>query len=358
MSAKSRSRRVSILALPGMSTGTPVNGLFETLTVGNMVLGGGNGSADAHFDVEIVGLEPGIFYGACGLPMQIHRGVNEVAQADIVIAASMFLPEEGWVQGRHPEIVEWLLTQHHRGADLCTACAGALLLAETGLLDGRATTTHWAFEEAFRRNFPQVRLRLDELLLVDGARGEFVMSGAANSWQDLILYMIARHVSPRAAQAVGKFLLYQWNTPNQVPFMPFSPQMDHGDAIIRAVQDHLSTSPRVDLTVEELVEKAGLSRATFNRRFVRATGLAPIDYLQRLRVDRAKALLEETSETIEEIGWQVGYDEPAAFRRVFRKLTRFSPSDYRRKFHLIDANRFAGLGANGSAHRPHAVTER
>lgn len=337
MSARSKPRRVSILALPGMSTGTPVNGLFETLAVGNMVLGGGGADAEPHFDVEIVGLEPGIFVGACGLPMQIHRGVKEVTETDIVITASMFLPEEGWVQGRHPEIVDWLLRQHHVGADLCTACAGPLMLAETGLLDGRSTTMHWAFEEIFRRNFPQVRLRLDELLLVDGARGEFVMSGAANSWQDLILYMIARHVSPRAAQAVGKFLLYQWNMPSQVPFMPFSPRVDHGDGIIRALQDHLSSRPRVNLTVEELTEKSGLARATFNRRFVRATGFAPIDYLQRLRVEKAKALLEETCETIEEIGWQAGYDEPAAFRRVFRKVTRLTPSDYRRKFRLIDA---------------------
>lgn len=345
MSTRSKPRRVSILALPGMSTGTPVNGLFETLAVGNMVLGG-SADAGAHFEVEIVGLEPGIFVGACGLPMQIHRGVDEVAQTDIVITASMFLPEEGWVQGRHPEIVEWLRRQHQAGADLCTACAGPLVLAETGLLDGRSTTMHWAFEDIFRRNFPQVRLRLDELLLVDGARGEFVMSGAANSWQDLILFMIARHVSPRAAQTVGKFLLYQWNTPSQVPFMPFSPQMDHGDGVIRAVQDHLSTNSRVDLRVEELTEMAGLARATFNRRFIRATGYSPIEYLQRLRVEKAKALLEESEETIEEIAWQAGYDEPAAFRRVFCKITRFTPSDYRRKFRLIDTARIA------NAHRP------
>lgn len=356
MSARSRPRRVSILALPGMSTGTPVNGLFETLAVGNRVLDGGNAGPGAPFDVEIVGLEPGIFVGACGLPMQIHRGVDEVAQTDIVIAASMFLPEEGWVQGRHPEIVEWLGRQHEAGADLCTACAGALLLAETGLLDGRATTTHWAFAEDFRRNFPQVRLRLDELLLVDGARGEFVMSGAANSWQDLILYLISRHVSPRAAQAVGKFLLYQWNMPGQVPFMPFSPQMDHGDGIIRAVQDHIATRPRADLTVEQLAEKASLPRATFNRRFVRATGHAPIDYLQRLRVEKAKALLEETGETIEAIGWQVGYDEPAAFRRVFRKVTRLTPSDYRRKFRLIDARRTGADDEDPSPRSPPALS--
>jgi len=339
MSSKIQPRRVSILALPNMSTGTPVNGLFETLAIGNSLLHGDGSGGAPHFKVEIVGLEHGVFASACGLPMQVHRAVADVEKTDIVIAPSMFLPEEGWMQGQHPEIITWLRRQHEAGADLCTACAGALLLAETSLLDGRATTTHWAFAETFQRNFPQVRLKLDELLVVDGPRGEFVMSGAANSWQDLILYLIARHVSPRAAQAVGKFLLYQWNTPGQVPFMPFSPEMDHGDGAIRAVQDHLLSNGRFDLTVEELAEQAGLARATFNRRFTRATGYTPVHYLQRLRVEKAKVLLEESGQAIEEIGWQVGYDEPAAFRRVFRKITRLSPSDYRRKFRLIHADR-------------------
>ena len=332
-------KRVSILALPGMSSGTPINGLFETLTLAEPILNGGRPGGAAHFHVEIVGPEPGVFPGACGLPLQVHRAVGECVRSDIVIAPSMFLSEEGWVKGRQPEAIDWLRRQHEGGADLCTACAGALVLAETGLLDGRETTTHWAFAETFRRNFPQVRLRLEELLVVDGARGEFVMSGAANSWQDLILYIIARHVSPRAAQAVGKFLLFHWNTPSQVPFMPFSPETDHGDGIIRAVQDHLHAGARLDLSVDELAESTGLARATFNRRFSRATGLAPIDYLQRLRVEKAKALLEETGRAIEDVGWQVGYEEPAAFRRIFRKVTRLTPGEYRRKFRLIRADR-------------------
>ncbi|WP_209427057.1 helix-turn-helix domain-containing protein [Pararhodobacter sp. SW119] len=344
MPATSDTKRVSILAVPTMSTGTPINGLYETLALGESILGEKRPEAPDLFQVEIVGLERGIFAGACGLPLQVHRGVAEVARTDIVIIPSMFFSEEGWVKGQQPEIVDWLQRQHAEGADLCTACAGALLLAETGLLDGRETTTHWAFAETFRRNFPQVRLRLEELLIVGGPRGEFVMSGAASSWQDLILYVIARHVSPRAAQTLGKFLLYQWNTPSQVPFMPFTPQTDHGDGVIRAVQEALDADVRLGLTVDELADRTGLARATFNRRFARATGHAPIDYLQRLRVEKAKALLEETTQPIEEIGWQVGYEEPAAFRRLFRKVTRLTPGEYRRKFRLIRVDRTPRAG--------------
>jgi transcriptional regulator GlxA family with amidase domain len=339
MSVARAPKRVSILALPGISTGTPINGLYETLTLGEILLAGGKPDAAPHFQVEIVGPEPGVFAGACGLPLQVHRGVGEVARTDIVIAPSMFLSEEGWVKGRQPEVVDWIRRQHDTGADICTACAGALVLAETGLLDGRETTTHWAFADTFRRNFPQVRLRLEELLIVGGPRSEFIMSGAASSWQDLILYVVARHVSPRAAQSLGKFLLFQWNTPSQVPFMPFNPEVDHGDGVIRAVQEGLHADARLDWTIDELADWAGLARATFNRRFARATGHAPIEYLQRLRVEKAKVLLEETGQAIEEIGWQVGYEEPAAFRRMFRKVTRLTPGEYRRKFRLIRVDR-------------------
>jgi len=345
MPATSDTKRVSILAVPGMSTGTPVNGLYETLALGDTILKDGRPDEPDLFQVEIVGLERGMFAGACGLPLQVHRAVADVACADIVIIPSMFLSEEGWVKGRQPEIVDWLRRQHAEGADLCTACAGALLLAETGLLDGRDTTTHWAFADTFRRNFPQVRLRVEELLIVGGSRGEFVMSGAASSWQDLILYVVARHVSPRAAQTLGKFMLFQWNMPSQVPFMPFTPATDHGDGVIRAVQESLQADERLDLSVDELADRTGLARATFNRRFARATGHAPIDYLQRLRVEKAKVLLEETAQAIEEIGWQVGYEEPAAFRRLFRKVTRLTPGEYRRKFRLIRADRASAGGA-------------
>ncbi len=344
MPTSSDTKRVSILAVPDMSTGTPINGLYETLALGETILKDGRSGAHDLFEVEIVGAERGIFAGACGLPLQVHRGVAEVARTDIVIIPSMSLAEGGWIKGKQPEIVGWLRRQHEEGADLCTTCAGVLLLAETGLLDGRETTTHWVFADTFRRNFPQVRLRLEESLIVDGQRGEFVMGGAASSWQDLILYVIARHVSPRAAQTLGRFLLFHLNTISQLPFLPFCPRTDHGDGAIRAVQEALDADARLDSTIDELAERAGLARSTFNRRFARATGHAPIDYLQRLRVEKAKALLEESCQPIEEIGWQVGYEEPAAFRRLFRKVTRLTPGEYRRKFHIVRADRSPTVG--------------
>ena len=326
-------KHVSLIALPQESIGTPIHGLYETL----MLVDGVAHTPDDGpklFEVEIVGPERGIFPSACGLPLEIHRTPDEVTDTDIVIMASMVVENQEWVTGRHPKIVEWLRRMHRKGADLCSACAGALLLAETGLLHGLESTTHWAFAPTFRSNFPSINLRIEELLVVTGVRGEFVMSGAASSWQDLIVYLISRHASPTAAQAIGKLLLYHWDTRSQTPFMPFAPLTDHGDAVIRQVQDSLQPTQSTGVTVKQLASECGLSPATFNRRFKRATGLSPVQYIQHLRIEAAKHLLERSDTPVDEVSWEVGYQEAAAFRRVFKRITTLSPGEYRRQFQI------------------------
>jgi transcriptional regulator GlxA family with amidase domain len=327
-----QSRRVSLLALPHESIGAPIHGLYETLVLVDAVAP--EGDERPLLNVEIVGPKCGIFPSACGLPLEVHRSIEAVDETDIVIMSSMLFENMEWVTGRHPEIVAWLKRMHEKGADLCSACVGALLLAETGLLDGLDTTTHWAFAPTFRMNFPQVNLHIDEVLMVAGQRGEFVMTGAASSWQDLIVYLISRHVSPATAQNIGKFLLYSWDCRSQAPFMPFSPPADHGDSIIRQVQDWLQANHARGVTVEQIADQSGLTPTTFNRRFKQATGYSPIQYLQRVRVERARQLLEISNESIEQIAWEVGYEEVAAFRRVFKRFTTLSPGEYRRKFRI------------------------
>lgn len=219
---------------------------------------------------------------------------------------------------------------------LCSACTGALLMAETGLLDGREATIHWAFAPTFRRNFPEVRLRLDKVLVVTGEREQFVMSGATATWQDLVLYLIARHVGPTAAQAMAKFMLLQWHADGQAPYVTFQAPTDHGDAVALRLQEWLQAHYPVARPVEAMLRLSELPERTFKRRFTKATGYPPLDYVQHLRVEEAKRRLERTDDPVDEIGWAVGYEDPAFFRRLFRRLTGITPSAYRRKFRLPD----------------------
>jgi transcriptional regulator GlxA family with amidase domain len=209
-----------------------------------------------------------------------------------------------------------------------------LLIAETGLLSGRSVTIHPAYAPTFRDNFPDVALRLDEVLIATGEREELVMSGASASWHDLVLYLVARHVGPTAAQALAKFLLLQWHTDGQGPYVPFDPPRDHGDAVVAGAQDWLRTHYAVAAPVAELVERSGLPERTFKRRFTAATGYSPIAYVQHVRVEEAKRRLERTGEPVDAISYAVGYEDPASFRRLFKRITGVSPGAYRRKLQL------------------------
>jgi transcriptional regulator GlxA family with amidase domain len=290
--------------------------------------------SDSPFAVELVAASPGAVATASGLALPVHRSIADPGGTDIAIVPSLLVTEGKWVRGRYPELVEWLRQAHAGGALVCSACSGVLLIAEAGLLAGRCATIHPAYAPTFRDNYPDVTLMLDEVLVATGEREELVMSGASASWHDLVLYLVARHVGPTAAQALAKFMLLQWHSDGQGPYVPFHAPTDHGDAIVLEAQEWLRTGYAVAAPVTELVERSGLPERTFKRRFARATGHAPIAYVQHVRVEEAKRRLERTSESVDAISYRVGYEDPASFRRLFKRITGVTPAAYRRKLQL------------------------
>lgn len=337
-SAASRGTRdplhVAILTLPDAGVGS-LTGMLDTLscfpllsTVDDAV------PSTPPFDAELVGATRGPVATASGISLPVHRSIADLGRTDIVIVPSLVVADGVWVQGRYPELVGWLRRVHEGGAMLCSACSGVLLIAETALLSGRSVTIHPAYAATFRANYPDVRLRLDEVLVASGERSEFVMAGASASWHDLVLYLVARHVGPTAAQALAKFLLLQWHTDGQGPYVPFEGRTDHGDAIVTEAQDWLRTGHAVAAPVTELVARSGLPERTFKRRFAKATGYPPIAYVQRVRIEEAKRRLERTSEPVDTISYAVGYEDPASFRRLFKRITGVTAGQYRRKLQI------------------------
>jgi transcriptional regulator GlxA family with amidase domain len=243
-----------------------------------------------------------------------------------------------WIPGRYPRIVAWIRDMHAGGATICSACSGGMLTAETGLLDGHEATVHWLSEAAFRRRHPDVTLRIDQALVVSGEGGRLVCSGAATAWHDLALYLVARHVGPATANAIARFGLMQWHRDGQAAFQVFDPPTNHGDGAIAAAQRWIADNVAVANPVEQMVEHSGLTARTFKRRFKAATDETPIAYVQRLRVERAKRRLEHSDDSIEEISWEVGYEDPASFRRLFKRLTGLTAGEYRRRFRLPRAD--------------------
>ncbi|MEX0758562.1 MAG: helix-turn-helix domain-containing protein [Tistlia sp.] len=322
---------VSLVALPEAMLSTLI-GLYDVLSSLEALASFGEGLSSAPpFRVEIVGVAAGPLPVAGGLPATVQRALAELPSSDIVIVPSLLIAGD-WQPGRYPELVAWLAAQHRGGALLCSACSGVFLLAETGLFDGRDCTIHWGYREKFARTFPKVRLHPEQVLVIGGRRGELVSSGASTSWHDLALYLIAQHAGVPVAQAATKFFAMQWHQEGLAPYVVFEPPRHHGDAAVTRAQAWLAENYPQPSPVEELVRRSGLSERSFKRRFRAATGLTPIDYVQRLRIEEAKRRLERTRVPVEEISWQVGYEDAAFFRRLFKRLTSLSPGAYRRRF--------------------------
>src|SRR5690606_4592137 len=202
--------------------------------------------------------------------------------------------------------------------------------------DGMDATVHYGYAKAFAAAFPQVPIHPDRVLVVSGKREELISSGASMSWHDLVLYLIARHAGATVAQDVARFFALQWYQDGLAPYIVFEGRKDHGDQAIQVAQDWIATHFSVASPVEGMIERTGLAERTFKRRFTNATGMSPIAYVQRLRIEDAKRRLERTEASIDEISWQVGYEEPAFFRRLFKRVTGLTPGAYRRRFKIPD----------------------
>lgn len=325
---------VSLVALPDAAVST-LAGIYDVMNWIALRDMPGIGET-VPFNIEIVGETAGPLGLASGVPIDVQRAVGSIDSSDIIIVPSVLLSSRGWQKGRYPHLLQWLKQMHARGAVLCSACSGVFLLAETGLFDGRETTVHFGYAEAFSGTFPAVVVHPERVLVVSGERQELVSSGASMSWHDLVLYLIARFSSMTIAQEVARLFALQWHQDGLLPYMVFEGRRDHGDGEILGAQQWLQDNFAVANPVEEMISRSKLAGRTFKRRFTQATGLTPIAYVQRLRIEDAKRRLERTTASVDDISWRVGYEDAAFFRRLFKRTTGLAPGAYRKRFRIPD----------------------
>ena len=324
-------RHVSLLAIPDASVST-LFGIFDVLNAFALLRLSPAGAAPFH--IEIVGDTVGPLGLASGVPINVQRAIDTIETSDIVIVPSVVLGPDGWPKGRYPRLVEWVQRMYDRGAVLCSACSGIFLLAETGLFDGRDATVHFGYARTFAGTYPAVPIHPERVLLISGAREELVSSGASSTWHDMVLHLIARYAGSTAAQDVARMFALQWHHDGLTPYIVFEGKTDHGDADIQRAQQWLGEHFSVANPVEEMIKRSSLAERTFKRRFASATGLTPIAYAQRLRIEDAKRRLERTEAPVDEISWRVGYEDPAFFRRLFKRTTGMAPGAYRKRFRI------------------------
>lgn len=263
--------------------------------------------------------------------IQPDGSLAEEPAPDIVVVPDLAVSPHRPLPNGFAAVTPWLRSAHEGGAILCSVCSGSLLLAHAGLLDGQEATTHWGYYEALSRGFPQVRLRRERILVPTGEGHRIVTAGGASAWGDLLLYLIARFASPEEASRISRVFLIQPHAEGQLHYASLTAGRQHEDALIARAQAWAAQHYAEPNPVALMVEASGLSERSFLRRFRAATGQSPMEYIQVLRVEEAKQMLETTDLPLDEIAAEVGYAEGSSFRQVFRRHVGLTASAYRRR---------------------------
>lgn len=313
-----------------------IYGVFDTLWAAGRLWNVCKGMPPGQplFEPRLVSAEPGQLQLVTGVSIVPQDTIADVDRTDVVLVPNIMVETAHCLRSLDRRLLDWIVRMHEQGAHLYAACGGSLALAEAGLLDGHQATTHWSYVPLFRREFPNVALHEDRILVQSGPGHSMVCSGGSSSWQDLALFLVAKYGGTEEAIRMSKIFLYQWHRDGQLPYASMIQNVDHGDAAILKCQTWIAQNyERADI-VAGLVGQSGLPKRTFDRRFRAATGYSPLAYIQTLRIEEAKQLLETSTTPVEAVGRQVGYEDSASFRRLFRRLAGMPPGDYRRKFQM------------------------
>jgi transcriptional regulator GlxA family with amidase domain len=270
-----------------------------------------------------------------GVSLSPHTTLEDCPEVNVVCVPEVNLPPHEPLALRFKEEIRWLKHRYRQGTLLSAACSGTMLFAEAGLLDGLDATTHWAWCDVLQTRFPQVQVRAQRSLVVTGEGHRLVMAGGGTSWLDLALYLIARTVGVEAAMQVARLNLIDWHQIGQQPFARLARTRQVEDAIIGQCQTWIAEHYQEPNPVRAMIHLSGLAERTFKRRFHFATGMSPIEYVQAMRLEEAKQMLESEDSTIEAIAAEVGYEDAGYFSRLFRRKVNLTPAEYRKRFSAL-----------------------
>lgn len=327
---------VLIVAVPE-TAGSALYGMLDVLMAAGNVWQtlARTGLEQRLFNVRIIAPRANTFTCGNGIPVAPECAVDEDPGAEIVILPELWLGPDDDLSGRYTKLLEWIRRKHNTGATLYSACSGSVMLAATGLLDGCEATSHWGYQDLFRTRFPKVHFRPEPILVFADPAGSIVTAGGTSSWHDLALHIISRHGSPGEALRIAKVYLMKWHSEGQLPYATLVRRMPHADSIVRQCENWLTEHFCNSDVIKQVVKRSKLPERTLKRRFKAATGTTLIDYVQNIRIEKAKRLLESDRLPVEEISIEVSYEDVSFFRRIFKRLTGLTPSQYRRMYQPV-----------------------
>lgn len=264
--------------------------------------------------------------------IQPDYSIDRCPTPDIICIADIFVAPEESITDRYLAEINWLLTAFNNGATIATSCSGALLLAEAGLLDDCDATIHWAYADTFSQRYPKINVCKQRALVASGDGQRLVMAGGGTSWFDLVLYLIARYFSVETALQIAKIYLIDWHQTGQLPYACLTQSQQKADIVIANCQIWLAEHYNQASPVAQMTKLCGLAERSFKRRFHKATGLTPLEYVHTLRIEESKQMLETETTSIEIIAFEVGYEDKSFFSKLFKRKVGLTPAQYRNRF--------------------------
>jgi transcriptional regulator GlxA family with amidase domain len=252
--------------------------------------------------------------------------LDEISKTYLIIIPSA-MPGENTIERQL--MYDWITNQYKNGAEIASMCSGAFILASTGIMDGRSCSTHWSFEDRFRKMYPKVNVHSSKLITDENG---IYTNGGAYSFLNLVIFLIEKYYDRQTAIMCSKIFQIELDRTSQSAFAVFTGQKQHGDTIVQQAQSYIEDNINERISVGTLSSRFAIGRRNFDRRFIKATGNTPLEYAQRVRIESSKKALESTRKTINEVMYEVGYSDVKAFREVFRKITGLSPQEYKNKY--------------------------
>jgi len=281
------------------------------------------------FQVQLAGLSNDVFLNAGSFAVHMDILLQDLKKTDLIIIPALSGDMRSALQ-MNAGFIPWIEDQYRRGAEVASLCIGAFLLAATGLLNGKKCSTHWIYANEFREMFPEVTLVDDRIITEEDG---LYSSGGANSYWNLLLYLVEKYTTREMAIRASKFFAIEIDRKSQSPFIMFNGQKKHEDSPIRNAQEFIENNITEKISVEELATRFAIGRRHFERRFKKATNNTPVEYIQRVKIEAAKKMLESGNKNVSEVMYEVGYADIKAFRSVFKKITGLSPIEYKNKYH-------------------------
>jgi transcriptional regulator GlxA family with amidase domain len=280
------------------------------------------------FKIELAGISKKVDYYGGLFSVQPHTHISAIKKTDLIIIPSLNHNYQSAVKPNQA-MVDWIEKQYRNGAEVASICTGAFLLASSGLLDGKTCSTHWAAADNFRESFPEVNLQTDKLITDENG---IYTNGGAYSFLNLVVYLVEKYYDRQTAIFIAKVFQIEIDRQTQSEFTIFNGQKSHSDEMVKKAQAYIEKNVTEKISVEHLSTLFSVGRRNFDRRFIKATGNTPVEYSQRVKIESAKKAFENSRKTINEVMYEVGYNDVKAFREVFRKITGMSPLEYRGKY--------------------------